>query len=179
MIELETERLIFRHLVPGDLDALAAIQGDPEVMRYFPSGARGREATGRDLGRCIAVQAEHGFSLWAAVERATGELIGRCGLLPQRLGERDEVEIAYMIARPRWGLGLGTEAARGLLGLGFGRLGRDRLISIIDRDNLASRRVSEKAGLAPERMIQFMNHRCWLYAAAAPGRDRDRDRGPR
>jgi len=172
MIEFETERLIFRHLATGDLDALAAIQGDPEVMRYFPSGPRDREETGRDLDRCIAVQAEHGFSLWATVERASGLLIGRCGLMPQRLGGRQEVEIAYLIARSRWGLGLGTEAARGLRDLGFGRLGLGRLVSIIDRDNRASRRVAEKAGLVPERMIQFMQHRCWLYAAEAP------DRGP-
>ncbi len=170
MIELETERLIFRHLVPGDLDALAAIQGDPEVMRYFPSGPRTREATGIDLARCIAVQAEHGFSLWATVERSSGLLIGRCGLLPQRIGERQEVEIAYLIARSRWGLGLGSEAAVGLRDHGFGRLGMGRLVSIIDRDNRASRRVAEKAGLTPERMIQFMNHRCWLYAIEASTR---------
>ena len=107
MIELETERLIFRHLVPADLDALAAIQGDPEVMRYFPSGPRSREETGRDLERCIALQAEHGFSLWATLDRASGLLIGRCGLLPQHLGDRDEVEIAYLIARGRWGKGAG------------------------------------------------------------------------
>ena len=53
---------------------------------------------------------------------------------------------------------------------GFDRLGLDRLVSIIHRDNLASRRVAEKAGLRPERMIQFMNHRCWLYAIEAPDR---------
>ncbi len=173
MIELETERLILRHLVPGDLDALATIEADPEVMRYFPSGPRSREEAGRDLDRCRALQAEYGFSLWAAVDRASGLLVGRCGLLPQSLGGRDEVEIAYLIARSHWGLGLATEAAVAIRDHGFGRLGRDRLVSIIHRDNLASRRVAEKSGLAPERMIQFMSHRCWLYAATAP------DRGPR
>ena len=40
MIVLETSRLTLRHLEPGDLPALASIQADPEVMRYFPSGPR-------------------------------------------------------------------------------------------------------------------------------------------
>ncbi len=85
MIVLETARLTLRHLEPGDLDALATIQADPEVMRFFPSGPRSRELTERDLDRCIATQAEHGFSLWATVDRAMGQFIGRCGLLPESL----------------------------------------------------------------------------------------------
>lgn len=170
---LETDRLSLRHLVSDDIDALAAIQGDPEVMRYFPSGPRTVEETRRDLDRCIALQVEHGFSLWAAVDKADGRLIGRCGLLPQSLQGREEVEIAYLIARSHWGRGLATEAARAIRDHGFDRLGRGRLVSIIHRDNLGSRRVAEKAGLRPERLIQFMDHRCWLYAIEA------RDRRPR
>jgi [ribosomal protein S5]-alanine N-acetyltransferase len=164
MLVMETERLVLRHLTLEDLDALAAIQSDPEVMRHFPSGPRSRDETLRDLERCMALQVEHGFSLWAAVDRSDDCLIGRCGLLPQSLQGREEVEIAYLIARPHWGRGLATEAARAIRDHGFRRLGLDRLVSIIDRDNLASRRVAEKAGLRPERMIQFMKHRCWLYA---------------
>ncbi len=117
----------------------------------------------------MALQAEHGFSLWATLERSTGRLIGRCGLLPQSLGGRDEVEIAYLIARSHWRLGLATEAALAIRDHGFGPLGLPRLVSIIHRDNLASRRVAEKAGMKAERIVQFMNHRCWLYATERPG----------
>lgn len=164
MIVLETARLILRHLEPRDLDALAAIQADPEVMRFFPTGPRSRERTADDIDRCVATQAEHGFSLWATVDRADGRLIGRCGLLPQSLGGAREVEVAYLIGRSDWGRGLATEAASAIRDHGLGPLGLGRLVSIIHRDNLASRRVAEKAGLRPERMIQFMEHRCWLYA---------------
>ena len=38
MFVLETERLALRHLKPDDLDALATIQSDPEVMRFFAAG---------------------------------------------------------------------------------------------------------------------------------------------
>jgi ribosomal-protein-alanine N-acetyltransferase len=168
MLVLETDRLTLRHLTLDDLDAMAAIQSDPEVMRYFPAGPRSRGETLRDLERCMALQVEHGFSLWAAVDRSDDSLIGRCGLLPQSLQGREEVEIAYLIARTHWGRGLATEAALAIRDHGFHRLGLDRLVSIIHRDNLASRRVAEKAGLRPERMIQFMKHRCWLYAIGRP-----------
>jgi len=161
---LETDRLFLRPLHLDDLDALAAIQADPEVMRYFTSGPRNRVEVRNELERCIQLQSDHGFSLWAAIDRTDGHLIGRCGLLPQKLQDHDEVEIAYLIDRSRWGLGLGTEAARAIRDFGFDQLGLGRLVSIIHRDNLASRRVAEKAGLRPERSIQFMNHRCWLYA---------------
>jgi ribosomal-protein-alanine N-acetyltransferase len=174
MLVIETERLVLRHLTPDDLDALAEIQADPEVMRHFPSGPRDRDETRRDLERCIALQARHGFSLWAAVDRAEGRLIGRCGLLPQKLQGADEVEIAYLLARDRWGQGLATEAALAIRDHGFDRLGLRRLVSIIDRGNLGSRRVAEKAGLRQERVIQFMNHRCFLYAIALGDRDRSR-----
>ena len=170
MIVLETARLTLRHLEPGDLDALATIQADPEVMRFFPSGPRSREITESDLDRCIAIQAEHGFSVWATISRADGRFIGRCGLLPESHGV-PEVEIAYLIARSHWGVGLATEAARAIRDHGFGPLGQNRLVSIIHRDNRASRRVAEKIGMHPERQIQFMNHRCWVYAieqAAGP-----------
>ena len=169
MLVVETERLILRHLTHEDADGLAEIQGDPEVMRHFPSGPRTREETRRDLERCIALQVQHGFSLWATVDRADGRLIGRCGLLPQKLQGVDEVEIAYLLARDRWGLGLATEAARAVRDLGFGRFGLGRMVSIIDRSNLGSRRVAEKVGLRQERVIQFMHHRCMLYAIEAGG----------
>jgi ribosomal-protein-alanine N-acetyltransferase len=167
---LETDRLLLRHLGPDDLEPLAAIQADPEVMRFFPSGPRSVDQTRLDLERCIGLQAMYGFSLWATIDRESGELIGRCGLLPQTLQDHREFELAYMIARSHWGRGLATEAAGAILEHGFGTLGLDRLVSIIHRDNLASRRVAEKVGLRPERMIQFMDHRCWLYAIESPDR---------
>ena len=167
MIVLETARLTLRHLEPEDLDALATIQADPEVMRFFPSGPRSRDLTERDLTRCIATQAEHGFSLWATIDRASGSLIGRCGLLPQQLGGVQEVEIAYLIARSHWGRGLATEAAQAIRDHGLHQVGQKRLVSIIHRDNIASQRVAEKNGLKRERTVQFMSHRCWLYSIEA------------
>jgi len=48
-----------------------------------------------------------------------------------------------------WGGGLATEAAKAGVTYGFETLGLERIISIIQPGNTASRRVAEKAGLSP------------------------------
>ncbi len=42
MIVAETERLILRHFIPTDIDPLALIVADPEVMRFSEKGVKTR-----------------------------------------------------------------------------------------------------------------------------------------
>jgi RimJ/RimL family protein N-acetyltransferase len=149
---LETERLLLRRLQPGDLRDLFALYSDPAVRRYFPEGTLTYEETKEELDWFVAGDPEHpDLGLWATILKETGDLIGRCGLLPWTIDGRPEVEVAYMISRAHWGQGYGTEAARGVLSHGFHVLGLSRLICLIDHDNAASRRVAEKIGMAFER----------------------------
>ena len=66
------------------------------------------------------------LGLWATIHRETDRFIGRCGLLPWTIDGRFEVEVAYMLAKPYWGQGLGTEAAQAILDYGFEKLGLSR-----------------------------------------------------
>jgi len=59
----------------------------------------------------------------------------------------EEVEIGYHIRRDLWGQGLATEAAQACRDYGFSQLGFDKLISLINPANIASRRVAEKNGM--------------------------------
>lgn len=183
-VVLETERLVLRTLVPDDLDALAAIYADPEVRRFFPDGALDRDETREELEWMIDVDyARYGYGLWATVLRATGELIGRCGLLPWAVvtseraalgldgppedpadAERIEVELAYLLARPHWGRGLATEAARPIVAYAFERLGADRVICLIDEGNDASRRVAERVGMVVDGDVEESGEVFPLYA---------------
>ena len=56
----------------------------------------------------------------------------------QEVEGREEVEIGYLFLRKFWGRGLATEAARAARDHGFA-VGYDRLISVMDPKNLASR----------------------------------------
>jgi ribosomal-protein-alanine N-acetyltransferase len=185
MTVLETDRLILRHLEWTDLDALHAIMSDPEVMRYVGKGApKTREQTERLMGFWIAdnargwdehtlarlpqlrraIERDAHFSLWATVEKKSGRLIGRCGLLAWDLDGRKEVEVGYMIAKSHWGGGYATEAARAIRDYGFERLGFDRLISLIQPGNVASQRVAIKNGMVHERDVKIGEVPAMLFA---------------
>lgn len=168
-IVLETDRLILRRLTRADLDDLYALYRDPEVRKYFPEGALTYEQTREELDWFIEVYyGEYGFGLWAAIHKATGEFIGRCGLIPWTLEGRSEVEVAYMLAKAYWGQGLGTEAARAIRDYGFEQLGFDRLICLIDAGNRASIRVAEKIGMRFEKEIIDDQGPAQLYSCSKP-----------
>jgi [ribosomal protein S5]-alanine N-acetyltransferase len=162
---LETERLIFRHLEPGDLDALAALYADPEIRRYFPEGTLTREETQEELEWFLNGHPEHPqLGLWATIHKPTGSFIGRCGLLPWVIDGLDEVEIAYLIAKPWQRQGLGAEAARALVRHGFQILGLKRLIALIDPAHAASIRTAESAGLRFWKEVEMEGVRSVSYA---------------
>lgn len=152
MTILETERLLLRRLLPGDLDALFVLYSDPEVRRYFPEGTLTYEETKQELEWFLNGHPDYPeLGLWATLHKETGQFIGRCGLLPWTIDQRPEVEVAYMLAREVWGQGLGTEAAQAILRYGFEKLGLSRLICLIDRENQASINVATKIGMTFEK----------------------------
>jgi len=149
---METDRLFLRHLEPDDLDDLFMLYSNPEIRRYFPEGTLTYEETKEELDWFLNGHPKHPeLGLWATIHKETNQLIGRCGLLPWTIDGRDEVEVAYMIAKAYWGQGLGTEAAQAILAYGFKKLGLTRLICLIDRGNKASISVAENIGMSFEK----------------------------
>ena len=145
-----TERLEFRPMGPGDLDDLAALLGDPVVMRYYPrvydrAGAQGWIDWNRGLYERV------GFGLWIITLRGTGEFAGDCGLTPQEVDGVTEVEVGYHVRAGLQGHGYATEAAAACRDHAREVLGVRRLVAIIHPDNVPSQRVAEKIGLAHER----------------------------
>lgn len=165
MIILESNRLLFRHLVMSDLDALFALYRDEEIRRYFPEGTLTYEETREELEWFL-----HGhpsnpeLGLWAVIHKGTNQFIGRCGLLPWTIDGRAEVEVAYLLDRAFWGQGLATEAAQALVQYGFEHLKLPRLICLVDRENLASIRVATKVGMAFEKAGEDEKGPFLLYA---------------
>jgi RimJ/RimL family protein N-acetyltransferase len=154
MIELRTERLVLRQWRDDDLDALAPIYADPEVMRYIRDGSvQDRKDTAAHLDRMRQHWEEHGFGLFAAELVRTGELTGWVGLaVPYFLPEvLPAVEIGWRLGRSFWGAGLATEGARAALHFGLADRGLARLVSIRQVENLRSARVMEKIGLTFDR----------------------------
>ncbi len=148
MPEIETDRLLLRQFALNDLDELAQIFADPEVVKHLGSGQpASREETETALRSIIAHWGHHGFGRWAAVYRPTRELIGYGGLR----SFHGEPELVYLLKKSYWGLGLATEMAQACLKFGFGGLGFERIIAMAKTANAASHRVMEKAGMRFEK----------------------------
>jgi RimJ/RimL family protein N-acetyltransferase len=154
MTELTTPRLLLRQWRDDDLDPLAPMYADPEVMRYIRGGGvLNRAETAGYLAGMQRHWEEHGFGLFAAEVRETGELAGWVGLavplfLPEVL---PTVEIGWRLGRAYWGGGLATEGARAVLEFAFDDRKLDRLVSIRHVDNARSGRVMEKLGMTFDR----------------------------
>jgi RimJ/RimL family protein N-acetyltransferase len=153
MKELETERLCLRMFQEADLDAYAAMVGDPEVMRYIGDGQPGTRAEAwRHMATLLGHWALRGYGMWAVTERGKGTVIGRVGFIDFEGGRG--FEMGWMLAREVWGKGYATEAARAALEWAFGELGRASVMSMIHPDNTASIRVAERLGQRSEGRIR-------------------------
>jgi RimJ/RimL family protein N-acetyltransferase len=154
MITMETERLVLRPWRDDDLEPLAAIYADPEVMRFIGDGStRDRQQTEAGLALMRRQWDEHGFGMFAVQLRETGELTGWVGhAVPEFLPEvLPAVEIGWRLGRGYWGRGIATEAATAVLRFGFVDRELDRIVSIRHPDNHASGRVMDKLGLRFDR----------------------------
>jgi RimJ/RimL family protein N-acetyltransferase len=171
-IELKTERLALRPLATGDAEALAAINADPEVMRYIGDGSpRDLEQTEALVAKVEAHWDAYGWGAFAIDEAATGALVGLAILAtPNFLPEILPVtELGWRVKRDRWGRGYAPEAARAVMGFAFDDLGLDRVVSCIHSENAASIRVAEKLGMTLERETVVPNFEvpCSVYERKA------------
>lgn len=143
-----TERLIGERLREEHLDELCPLLVDERVWpTLWPHPtAPTRADVAQQLTHMAAHWNRHGFGLWLLRDRAGGEVVGRGGLEFTEATGRPEVEVAWMIAPDRWGRGLATELARHAAAFAFTELSQDEIIALTLPDNLASRRVMDKAG---------------------------------
>ncbi|MEH2065700.1 MAG: GNAT family N-acetyltransferase [Nostoc sp.] len=160
---LETDRLLLREMSLSDLDALLLVLGDAESMRYYPKPFD-REMVEKWIDRHHRNYAQHGLGLWAMVLKATGEVIGDCGLVWQEVEGHQELEIGYHVRRDRQMQGYATEAAYTCQDYAFNVLGSDSVISLIRPENIPSRRVAEKNGLKIVRETLWRDIPHYIYA---------------
>lgn len=152
--ELTTDRLVLRGWTDRDRDAFARMNADPVVMEHFPS-TLSRAESDAFVDRIEAGFADRGFGLWALEVKATGDFIGFTGLSVPRFHaawmdsrpQQPVVEVGWRLARPAWGFGYASEAARACLDFGFGHVGLREIVSFTTVENLRSQAVMERIGM--------------------------------
>lgn len=150
---LETPRLTLRELTLADAPDIFAYASDPEVAR---SSIWEAHATLADTRAFIRFARNHYAAgepgPWGLVERASGRVIGSCGLA--LAAHHFRAELGYALARAHWGQGLATEAAAAVVRYGFTALGLHRIEARCRTDNLASERVMQKLGMTYEGALR-------------------------
>lgn len=151
---ITTNRLRLRGFQASDLDAYAAMQANPEVMRHMVMGSPSTRAeVWRTMATSIGAWALRGYGMWACEKIADGAFIGSVGVFHPL--DWPEPEIAYSLDRPFWGQGFATEAAGAARDWLFASFPFARVASFIRPDNLASKRVVERLGAVCERTFEL------------------------
>lgn len=144
---IRTERLVLRRWRDEDRPPWVALCADPEVMEHF-QGTTPADVANGFIDKVERHWDEHGWGLWALEVPGVSPFIGHTGLWPatHALGY-ESVEVGWRLARPYWGHGYVTEAAREALRFGFEDVGLETIVSFTVPANERSWRVMERIGL--------------------------------
>lgn len=168
----ETERLRFRMLLPNDFDTW---------IDLFK-----KQGVGDFLGMANIPTAEEQCQKWfeltlnryendlggmnVLMDRNTGELIGQCGLLVQKVDNIRELEIGYSILPKFWNQGYATEAARKCKEYAFQNNFTNSLISIIHINNIQSEKVARKNGMDLDKQTLFKEMQVNIFRIYRPNK---------
>ncbi|MEO8513471.1 MAG: GNAT family N-acetyltransferase [Ignavibacteria bacterium] len=160
---LETERLLLRSLEPEDIEVIAKMFGDEEVMRFIGEGKTyPRSAAEQSITKWNDYEREHGFTSWAVIRKEDNALIGKCGF--NYLPDNSDIELSYMLDEPYWGSGYASEIAKAALEYGLNKLNMKRVVAIVYPQNSPSIRVIEKTGMKYEKEYDYHGIKMLMYA---------------
>jgi RimJ/RimL family protein N-acetyltransferase len=139
---IATARLWLRPFTPADVPKLFAMSQEAVIRRWIPDQVYRDEAHAAEVAAALAVVADprRGAFVLGVELVETRELVGHVGLSPTR----GSVEIGYAIEDAQQGRGFASEAVRAMTEWALRDL--PEVLGIVAPDNLASRRVLDKAG---------------------------------
>ena len=163
MPSIETDRLRLRIVCRNDLNDLAGLFTDPDVVKYVGDGKpSSRKEAAKAVDSMIAHWQKHGFGRWIVTDKTSGAFIGFGGLR-SLFGTP---EVVYHLTKKNWGKGFATELARAALRFGFEDRRFDRIVAITKPPNLASVHVMEKLGMEFEKHAQYYDYDVVQYSIA-------------
>ena len=159
-LELHTERLLLTPFALTDLDLAVEMWTDPKVAKYV-GGVMTEAEIRQQMSDVTKRGGNGGIGIWCIADRRTGEKLGDSFLLPLPIDEEDtdfslvvmgqmpdaEIEIGFFFKPSAWGRGYATEVCRRLLQFAFQDVSLNEVVSSVDENNVASKKVLEKCGL--------------------------------
>jgi RimJ/RimL family protein N-acetyltransferase len=164
---LKTGRLTLRELETTDLDVVAGMLADREVMRHWP-----RPYTRVEAVEWIARQRERyaldGHGYWLTVEGDSGCVVGQAGLMTIELNRRPAAALGYILRREFRGRGYATEAAAAVRDRAFATTAHDRVVALVRPVNLPSQRVARRLGMRADGLTIYAGLEHVIFAVARP-----------
>lgn len=143
-----SERLGFRNWREDDLDDMAAINADAEVMKFF-SSTRSKEQTLEFIRRMQAQFLEKGYCYFAVDRLDNSEFIGFIGISEQNF-EADFTpctDIGWRLKKSEWNQGFATEGAKRCIEFAFQQTALEKLYAVAPKINYPSELVMIKIGM--------------------------------
>lgn len=155
---LLTDRLLLRPHRADDLEAVAAMWGDPRVTEHIGGRPLSREEAWRNIQRYIGHWALFGWGYFAVRDRATDAFLGEAGLMDSRRDTRPSFEgtpeAGWALNPAHHGRGYAREAVAAMLAWADAR-GMARTVCIIDPANTPSIALASKLGFSPVGEITY------------------------
>jgi RimJ/RimL family protein N-acetyltransferase len=152
---LETERLILRHIEPGDAAFIHELMNEPPWIEFI--GDRGirtlADARAFIHERLMPSYEEHGFGFYLTELREDQTQLGICGLIKR--DTLDDVDLGFALFERYWGQGYAREAAEAVIDFARETVGLRRLAAITNPGNARSALLLEALGMKFERMVRL------------------------
>ena len=169
---IETERLILRPFRAEDLEPLAAMWADEDVVRYIGGQKLGREDTWRRSLAACGQWSFTGFGYWIAEGKVDGSVVGQLGFadFKREMEPRieGEPELGYVFAPRVHGQGFAAEACAAVLDWADTNLNASSYPAIISPENEASMRLAERLGFRREPDATYRGETIALFRRARP-----------
>lgn len=165
-IHIETSRFILRDIELFDVEAMYALDSDPEVHRFLGDNPIQTLIEAEKIIVSIRAQYEEfGIGRWAIVDKRTKSFVGWTGLkYEQKLRkEFNYYDLGYRIIKKYWGKGIATETATASLAYGFKKLNLSKICAAADLNNIASNQILTRIGLQKNGNFVFENTVCNWY----------------
>ena len=160
----ESERIIFRRIVPEDFDTWLPFYKNPKSTQYWEGLSKNPEAACKEQFKNIFKRYEKELGgMNALILKETNKLVGICGLLVQKVDGIEELEIGYSILPEYWRKEYAFEAAKKSKDYAFEQGFTSSLISIIHIDNIPSQKVALKNGMQLDKTTIYKENPVHIY----------------
>ena len=164
---IETARLILRAHEAADLDAVAAMWSDVELVRHITGKPSTREESWARILRYAGLWAVKGYGYWAVEDKATGRFAGDIGLADFARDIAPPIEMApeagWALASWAHGKGYATEAMLAALAWMDANLAGPRAHCMLAAENAASVRVAQKCGFKEFARVTYKGQPSLIY----------------